>query len=100
MPAYSTLVSIAAAFFAVNLLLMAYTASVLPETLLGARVGLLSVLFVYPLFGLLLERVPARAYLAILTTPVSITWRIWLWLTALFNGGTIGWVRTRRPGSV
>ena len=51
-------------------------------------------LFLYPLFGLFLERAPLRAYLVILSGPVFILWRTWLAFWARFSGKQVVWIRT------
>jgi hypothetical protein len=51
-------------------------------------------LFIYPLFGLTLERAAWWAYLAIISGPVFMLWRTWLNLKARLPGKSIIWVRT------
>jgi hypothetical protein len=68
--------------------------SIFPPNLLAGWGAMLGALFAYPLLGLLLEKAPLRAYLAILSGPVFILWRTWLALTARFGGRSVVWVRT------
>lgn len=68
--------------------------SIVPAALLYAWVGVCMTLFVYPLFGLALERAPAKAYLVILTGPLFVIWRTVLALTSRYSRRTVVWVRT------
>lgn len=56
--------------------------------------------FFYPLFGLALEKAPGWAYLAILSGPVFMVWRIGLGLKARFRGKQISWVRTQHQAEL
>jgi cellulose synthase/poly-beta-1,6-N-acetylglucosamine synthase-like glycosyltransferase len=62
--------------------------------------GALAGLFVYPLFGLALERAPGWAYLVILSGPVYMIWRTWINLLARLRARRIVWVRTPHRGEV
>jgi cellulose synthase/poly-beta-1,6-N-acetylglucosamine synthase-like glycosyltransferase len=57
---------------------------------------LLVSLVAYPLWGLALERAPARAYFYILSGPCFIVWRTWLALRAALARPSAHWVRTPR----
>lgn len=57
---------------------------------------LFSALFTYPFWGLLLERAPLRAYLAMITGPIFIVWRTWIAVTSRFQRDQVKWVRTPR----
>ncbi len=57
-----------------------------------AVVTLLS--FAYPLFGLILEKAPAWAYLVIFSGPLFMLWRTWVSLRVRFIDRNITWVRT------
>jgi cellulose synthase/poly-beta-1,6-N-acetylglucosamine synthase-like glycosyltransferase len=98
LPVYSTLVLIVAALVGATLIVNEFSSTRIPGALVLAWVALLAALFVYPLFGLLLERAPLRAYLVILSGPVFIGWRTWLSLAARFGRRNIGWVRTQHGG--
>lgn len=98
LPSYSTLTMIVAFALVAQLALNRIGGLDLPPHLLAAWGGMFVALFVYPLLGLLLERAPLRAYLAILSGPVFIIWRTWLALTARFGRRRIVWVRTAHGG--
>lgn len=91
LPSYSTLTLIAGALFAINLL----ASSFVERWLVWAWGVLVASLFLYPLFGLMLERAPRRAYFAISLGPVFIVWRTWLSIVARFSKQVV-WVRTAR----
>lgn len=99
LPAYSTLVLVVGCLIIVKLLLLSLTSATVPAELVWAWVALFLALFLYPLFGLMLEKAPLRAYLAILSGPLFIAWRTWLSLVARFNGRKIEWVRTQHGGA-
>ncbi len=94
LPSYSTLTMIVALALAAQLAVNQIGGSIFPPNLLAGWSAMLGALFVYPLLGLLLEKAPLRAYLAILSGPVFILWRTWLALTARFGGRSVVWVRT------
>jgi len=56
--------------------------------------GLLVLLFLYPWFGLALEKAPGWAYRALLIGPVFMVWRGWINLMARLRAKKIVWVRT------
>jgi cellulose synthase/poly-beta-1,6-N-acetylglucosamine synthase-like glycosyltransferase len=60
-----------------------------PSLLFGA-------LFLYPFWGLLMERAPLRAYVAMISGPVFIVWRTWLAVTARSQQNQVKWIRTPR----
>jgi cellulose synthase/poly-beta-1,6-N-acetylglucosamine synthase-like glycosyltransferase len=51
-------------------------------------------LFIYPFWGLALERAPFKAYLAILAGPLFIVWRSWLALNSRLLEKPVHWIRT------
>ena len=53
-----------------------------------------ALLLVYPFFGLMLERAPAKAYLVTLTRPVFILWRSWLAFKSRYLVEPVSWIRT------
>lgn len=57
----------------------------------GTMVG---VLLIYPIFGLILDHAPPRAYIAILLGPYFIFWRTWLAITSRFGRKQVTWIRT------
>lgn len=89
-PSYSTLTLLALILGGASLI---WRGS-LPGWLPGAWLATLALCFIYPWFGLALERAPAWAYLAILSGPVFMLWRTWINLLARLRGGKIHWVRT------
>lgn len=92
-PAYSTLTILSAVLLIAQLLANHLTASTGPG-FVAAWLSILVVLFVYPLFGLALERAPLRAYLAILSGPIFILWRSWLACRSRFTRRRVVWIRT------
>lgn len=94
LPSYSTLTLIVGAAVLAQAGINWMAGSVVPWMAVGGWVAVLAVLFVYPLFGLALERAPLRAYAAILSGPIFILWRTWLALVARVGGRPIAWVRT------
>jgi len=92
-PSYSTLTVIAAFFLALTLI-VGWTGQPVPSSLLTAWIGLVGGLFIYPFGGLLLERAPLKAYLAILTGPFFILWRTLLALQARLSRKPVEWIRT------
>ena len=61
---------------------------------MGAWVIVAVLLFIYPFIGLVLEKAPLRAYLAILSGPFFIVWRTWLALKARYGHKPVIWIRT------
>jgi cellulose synthase/poly-beta-1,6-N-acetylglucosamine synthase-like glycosyltransferase len=94
-PAYSTLTLVSGGLLALQLLLNVLVEPVFPTWLLVAWASVVAVLFVYPLFGLALERAPVKAYVAILSGPLFIVWRTWLALKSRYGQTKIVWVRTQ-----
>lgn len=95
LPSYSSLTLIGAAFLLLQAVINQLIAPPIPQWLLGAWLALIVLLFVYPLWGLLLEKAPLRAYWAILSGPLFILWRTWLAVKARFVSGEVKWVRTQ-----
>ena len=96
LPAYSTLTLLCIALLALQFAADRLAGSLFSPALLTAWSALAGLLFLYPFFGLALERAPLRAYAAMLTGPVFIVWRTWLALRARLGPGTDEWVRTQR----
>jgi cellulose synthase/poly-beta-1,6-N-acetylglucosamine synthase-like glycosyltransferase len=94
LPSYSTLTMVCAISLLVQVLVNWLGGVVFPWALAGTWAALLSMLFVYPLIGLALEKAPLRAYLAISSGPFFIIWRTWLALTARLGGKPVAWIRT------
>ena len=99
MPVYSTLVLAVGAGLGLLGTLHLSGVFAASASLLFAWGGLFAALFLYPMFGLLLEGAPAKAYAAMSLGPVFIAWRTWLSLIARFRGGRITWVRTQHGGA-
>jgi cellulose synthase/poly-beta-1,6-N-acetylglucosamine synthase-like glycosyltransferase len=99
LPSFSTLTVVSIIALLAQILLARLVESAFPVTLIYAWTGVCMVLFAYPLFGLALERAPARAYIAILMGPYFILWRTWLALTSRFGKKQITWIRTEHGES-
>ena len=94
LPSYSTLTVFTLMLWVVH---EAFVLLGHPVFLTAWQVLLVS-LVAYPLWGLALERAPARAYFVILSGPLFILWRTWLALRARLGHHGGQWVRTpRRP---
>jgi hypothetical protein len=91
LPSYSTLTLSSGVILAVHLFMPTFFATSLIKT----WVIIVLFLWLYPFVGLVLERAPSRAYLAILLGPLFILWRTWLSIRARF-GKPVPWVRTPR----
>jgi 1,2-diacylglycerol 3-beta-glucosyltransferase len=94
LPSYSSLTVICLLVLCVQLLLDELLGPLVSAALLYAWGAACLALFVYPLFGLALERAPARAYFIILTGPFYIVWRTALALTSRLSRQPAVWVRT------
>jgi cellulose synthase/poly-beta-1,6-N-acetylglucosamine synthase-like glycosyltransferase len=89
-PSYSTLTMIALLLAGASLVWNA----ALPGWLPVAGLAILALCFIYPWFGLMLEKAPGWAYLAILSGPLFMIWRTWIKLLARWRGQKVNWVRT------
>lgn len=94
LPAYSTLTLLSGGLLALQLLVNTLAGPIFPPGLIAAWFAVVVVLFVYPLFGLMLEHAPPKAYLAILSGPLFILWRTWLAVKSRYGQKQVGWVRT------
>ena len=94
LPSFSTLTVVCMIALLLQILLTQLVSPALPATLIYAWTGVCAALFVYPLFGLALERAPARAYVVILTGPLFIVWRTALAITSRYFRRRDVWVRT------
>jgi cellulose synthase/poly-beta-1,6-N-acetylglucosamine synthase-like glycosyltransferase len=94
LPSYSTLALVSALMLALNLLFAPHD---LAWPIL-AWSGVLIALFLYPWFGLALEKAPGWAYLAILAGPWFMLWRTWINLLARLRAKKVTWVRTPHRG--
>jgi cellulose synthase/poly-beta-1,6-N-acetylglucosamine synthase-like glycosyltransferase len=94
LPSFSTLVmlSMTLLLFYVGSILLFYIAYT--PLLFWSLLALIVLLFVYPLFGLWLERAPVKAYLVIVTGPIFIMWRTLLAINSRLGNKQIIWVRT------
>jgi cellulose synthase/poly-beta-1,6-N-acetylglucosamine synthase-like glycosyltransferase len=90
-PSYSTLTLISIVALLINIILMP---NVWPF-LINLWIFAVVILFIYPLFGLALEKAPGWAYLAILSGPFFIVWRTLLNIQARLRPSNITWVRTQ-----
>jgi 1,2-diacylglycerol 3-beta-glucosyltransferase len=94
LPSFSTLTVVSVIALLAQILLARLVGPAVPATLIYAWTGVCVVLVAYPLFGLALERAPARAYFAILSGPYFILWRTWLALISRFGRKQVTWIRT------
>ncbi|HET9905375.1 MAG TPA: glycosyltransferase family 2 protein [Anaerolineales bacterium] len=95
LPSFSTLTVIGVLALLAQLLLnKVFLPPLIAPSLIYAWIGVCVALFVYPLFGLALERAPARAYFVILTGPLFILWRTALAITSRYSRRPAIWVRT------
>jgi hypothetical protein len=99
LPSFSTLTVVCVTALLMQLLFNILVEPVIPATLIYAWLGVCVILFVYPLFGLALERAPARAYFVILTGPLFILWRTALAITSRYSHRPAVWVRTSHGGT-
>lgn len=97
-PSFSTLTLICGAMLVIKLLLRFVGDFDIPDGLIIAWIVMLVILFLYPLFGLALERAPLKAYPAILSGPVFIFWRTWLAFNARYGQKQVTWIRTTHVG--
>jgi hypothetical protein len=94
LPSFSTLTLVCVAAVLMQVLLNRLAEGAVPLPLLYGWIAACAALFLYPMFGLALERAPARAYLVILSGPLYILWRTGLALAARFSRQPAIWVRT------
>jgi cellulose synthase/poly-beta-1,6-N-acetylglucosamine synthase-like glycosyltransferase len=94
LPSYSTLTLCNAGVLLIQTLINWLSESVFPTVLNGAWAVVVGLLFVYPFFGLALERAPLKAYLVMLSGPLFIIWRTWTALNARFGLSPVTWIRT------
>ena len=94
LPSFSTVTVVSIIALLAQLLLARLVGRAVPATLIYAWTGVCVALFLYPLFGLALERAPASAYLVILTGPLFVVWRTALAITSRYSRRPAVWVRT------
>jgi hypothetical protein len=94
LPSFSSLTLVCVIALLAQVLLNRLVGAAIPAALIYAWIGVCVALFIYPLFGLALERAPARAYFVILTGPVFIVWRTALAIKARYSRRPAVWVRT------
>jgi 1,2-diacylglycerol 3-beta-glucosyltransferase len=93
-PSYSSLSIFCLVLLCGQIILNLLVPNILPWYFIGVWALFALLLFIYPLFGLALERAPLKAYFVILTGPVYILWRTWLAATSRFTKKTTTWIRT------
>jgi 1,2-diacylglycerol 3-beta-glucosyltransferase len=93
-PSFSSLSILCWLLLSGQIILNLLIPGILPWTLIEVWALFALLLFMYPLFGLTLERAPLKAYLVILTGPVYILWRTWLAATSRFTKKNMTWIRT------
>ncbi len=94
LPSYSTVTVVCAIALLAQILSNWLGVAVVPAALIYAWAGACAALFLYPLFGLALERAPASAYLVILTGPLFVLWRTALAITSRSTRRPAVWIRT------
>jgi 1,2-diacylglycerol 3-beta-glucosyltransferase len=94
LPSFSTLTIVCVIALLAHALLGWLVSPAVPAALIQAWTGVCVALFLYPLFGLALERAPARAYVVILTGPFFVIWRTILAITSRYSRRPEVWVRT------
>lgn len=94
LPSYSTLTLVSGLWLAVQLLANWLVGPVFRWYVVGAWAAGIGILWVYPLFGLALERAPLRAYLAMLSGPIFVLWRTYIALVARLGTHRVPWIRT------
>lgn len=94
-PSYSTLTLFCLAVLALKLTSNWLFTPLFTMGIIIAWLLLSGLLFIYPLFGLYLERAPLKAYLVILTGPFFMIWRTMLVLRLRFVENKVTWVRTQ-----
>lgn len=92
-PSYSSLSFLTASLLAAQIVAVRFGATI-DRAVLRLWFGALVSLFVYPLYGLALERAPLRAYMVILTGPFFIVWRSWLAMKSRSRRSEVVWIRT------
>jgi cellulose synthase/poly-beta-1,6-N-acetylglucosamine synthase-like glycosyltransferase len=98
-PSYSTLTLVSVVLFAAQLLINWFIHPFFGSFLLTVWAVLVALLTFYPFFGLVLERVPLKAYIAVMMGPFFILWRTWLALTVRLRKKPVVWVRTDHSGT-
>jgi cellulose synthase/poly-beta-1,6-N-acetylglucosamine synthase-like glycosyltransferase len=98
LPSYSFLAVGTVFLFLIDLLAYRWLDQVMPPLFLALWLTLLSTLFLYPIFGLALEKAPKKAYRIILLSPVFIIWRIWLTIVGRLAKQNVTWIRTAHKG--
>jgi cellulose synthase/poly-beta-1,6-N-acetylglucosamine synthase-like glycosyltransferase len=95
LPSFSTLTVVSVLVLLAQVLLVSLVGHLMfPAALIYAWAVVCVVLFIYPLFGLALEKAPAKAYLVILTGPLFVIWRTILAITSRYSRRPVVWVRT------
>jgi cellulose synthase/poly-beta-1,6-N-acetylglucosamine synthase-like glycosyltransferase len=94
LPSFSTVTVISVAAVLAHTLLAQWADGAMPPALLYGWIAASAILFLYPLFGLALERAPASAYLVILTGPFFVAWRTALAILSRYSRRPAVWVRT------
>ena len=67
---------------------------IFPLPLIGTWAAVVVAVLIYPLVGLVLERAPVRAYIAILLGLYFILWCTWLALNSRVGRKQVTWIRT------
>jgi cellulose synthase/poly-beta-1,6-N-acetylglucosamine synthase-like glycosyltransferase len=95
-PSYSTLATLYFIIVSSYLIISIFFASIFSWYKLLLFGSGLFILFIYPLFGLALERAPFKAYfILVISGPIYIIWRTVLAIKARFGRQPITWVRTK-----
>jgi cellulose synthase/poly-beta-1,6-N-acetylglucosamine synthase-like glycosyltransferase len=94
LPSYSVLTAVCTTALAIHALVNRLVRPVFAPGVIAGWTASVAVLFLYPFVGLLLERAPLRAFVALLSGPLFVVWRTWLALAARIGAGHTGWIRT------
>ena len=97
-PSFSTLTLSSGFMLVIHVLAEYFTAISVSIELITLWAIVVIVQFLYPLFGLALDKAPLKAYVVILTGPVFIFWRTWLALSARYGLKQVTWIRTTHVG--
>lgn len=97
-PSFSTLTLSSGFMLLVHVLIDYVTVISVPLELIASWFIMVVLLFLYPLFGLALDKAPIKAYVVILSGPVFIFWRTWMALKARYGLKQVTWIRTTHVG--
>jgi cellulose synthase/poly-beta-1,6-N-acetylglucosamine synthase-like glycosyltransferase len=94
LPSFSTVTLVAVAVLAAIVVLRSYASVEISPPLIAAWTVVCALLLFYPIWGLMLERAPIKAYLILMTGPLFILWRSWVAFKSRYIDKRVAWVRT------